>query len=469
MKKTISINLNNQSFIIEEEAYERLLSYLEDIKKHCGAGADTAEVMADIENSVAEKLRSSLSKYKEVINIEDIESLIKIMGTPEDFDREIGDTTDKEEDQPIKRKLYRDTDNAIIGGVAAGLGNYFDIDPILFRVIFCALAFAGGSGFLIYILLWIAMPEAKTAYQKLEMQGQAPTIAAFKHLAENGKQIKDNLKKNSTLKKIASLPAIVINSFFLAIKKAWDAVWPIIRLAFGLFLAIFSFIGLGFIGIGSLFLLLYNNSSHQLFFIPISELTTLVPYFIMVLSGFLSLAIPAVMLLIGGIAIIRKKNLINFTVGSILVGVWMAAGITCCALGLRYFPDVQDKFENYPLTKRIEQKVDLQGIKEIEANGHLIDIYVSSATNTPTTINGRQIDLDHIDIKREKDKLILTEKPLAANPEICLNCYLKPVELTIATSSDLKIKTGSGASLFDASVVESESFSSTTEMEEIEE
>jgi len=201
MEKTISINLNNQNFLMQEEAYNKLSAYLESIKKHCGAGADAAEVITDIENSMADKLKSSLTPYKEIITSADIDSLITIMGTTEDFDREVGNTNNNEDDNldsgglKTKRKLYRDTDKAIIAGVASGLGNYFDIDPVLFRIIFCALVFAGGSAFPIYILLWIAMPEAKTAHQKLEMQGQAPTIAAFKNLSKTGKKLQAGWKK----------------------------------------------------------------------------------------------------------------------------------------------------------------------------------------------------------------------------------------------------------------------------------
>ncbi|MDD4412508.1 MAG: PspC domain-containing protein [Patescibacteria group bacterium] len=452
MKKTISINLSGQNFIIEEDAYGQLLAYLENIKQHCGAGADAAEVIADIENSMAEKLKSSLSAYKEVITVEDVESLIKIMGTIEDFNREIGGLDNENEektDQRIKRKLYRDPDNAVIGGVAAGLGAYFDIDPVLFRVIFCALVFAGGSGLFIYAVLWIAMPEAKAAYQKLEMRGQAPTISAFKQLAKTGKNIQEGWKKSSIWGKIFSLPLVIINGLFLAIKKLWKIFWPIIKLFFGLFLTIFSLIGLGAIGVGSLFLLLYGNSSYQLFFIPVSELTILLPYCWIILAGFLSLAIPAILFIFAGLGIIRKKNMVNFTIGAILVGIWMIAGIFFCALCLRYFPELQKKFNSNQLTNHTEQVVDMSGIKEIEARGELINISVLANQTKPAHLSGRKIDLDHIDIKKDGDKLILTEQPLINNNEICLNCNLQPVDFIIATSSSLKIKTDEGASVFD--------------------
>jgi len=391
---------------------------------------------------------------------QDVEALIKIMGTVEDFDREVGsfeaedqEESDKPSGRPVKRKLYRDTDNAVIAGVAAGLGAYFDIDPVLFRIIFCALVFAGGSAFIIYILLWIAMPEAKTAHQKLEMQGQAPTLAAFRNLAKTGKQFKEGWKKRwakrSALGKIVSLPLLAVNGLFLAIKKIWQAVWPIIRFCFGLGLAVFSLIGLGFIGVGSLFLILYNNSPYQLYFIPIYELTWSIPYVWIILAGFLSLAIPAVILLIGGLAIIRRKNLLNFTVGSVLVGLWMASGIAFCSLALRYFPELQNKFESAPLTSRIEQSVDMAGITEIEANGRRVDITISASTSTPASLYGRRIDLDHIELRRDANKLILSEKPRIIDEKICLGCDLEPVRLTVATSSSLKIKTEGGASVFD--------------------
>jgi len=487
MKKTILINLNNQSFQLEEAAYEKLAGYLEDIKRHCGAGADAAEVIADIENSMAEKLKSSITPYKEVITLADINSLIEIMGTAEDFDREVGgsnseNSEDQQEDasdKKVKRKLYRDTDNAVIGGVAAGLGNYFDVDPVLFRIIFCALIFAGGSAFPIYILLWIAMPEAKTAYQKLEMQGQAPTLAAFKNLAKTGKKLQENWKKrwqkHNAMGKIFSLPLIIINGIFLALRKIWNALWPIIKMGFGIILSIISFIFLGAIGVGSLILILYSHSSYQLSFIPISELTNLIPSTWLILTGFLSLAIPTALLLIGGVSIIRKKTLINFTSGSIMIGIWMAAGIFFCAFTLRYFPEIQNKYENYNLLVETKNVVDMKGITEIEANGHLINIFVAANTSTPASLSGRKIDLENIEMKRVGDKLILAEKILETKNEICLNCNLRSIELIVATSSKLKIKVESGASVFDETVVikenniEEEKEASTTEKEIINE
>lgn len=463
MEKTISITLNNQSFIIEEDAYNKLADYLENIKAHCGAGADAAEVIADIENSMAEKLKSNLTPYKEVITSANVDALIEIMGTAEDFDREVGGTTTsnqtEEGEDKVERKLYRDMDNAIIGGVAAGLGNYFNVDPVLIRVIFIALIFAGGSAFPIYILLWIAMPEAKTAHQKLEMKGQAPTLAAFKNLSKTGKKIQDNWKKRwqkrSALGKIVTLPAVIISGFFLGLKKIWSKVWPIIKFLFGLGLTIFSFIGLGLIGIGSLFMLLYNNSTYQLSYIPISELTSLLPYTWMVILGFLSLIIPTALVFICGLSLILRKNILNFAIAGIIVSVWLLSGIFFCALSLRYIPEIKNKFDSYPILVHEEKAVDLKDIKEIEADGYRINVFVTKSTSTPTTLSGRLVDLNNTQMNRVGDKLIIKQKDLETN-KICLDCEFHSVELQMATSSTIKINVKNGAYLNDETALVAE-------------
>jgi hypothetical protein len=285
------------------------------------------------------------------------------------------------------------------------------------------------------------------------MQGQAQTLAAFKHLSETGKQLKESWKKRwakrSTLSKIASLPLLIINSLFLSIKKVWRALLPVMRFGFGSLLVFCSFVGLGIAGVGSLFLLLYNNSSYRLAFVPISELTSMMPYVLIVIAGFLSLAIPAILIMIGGLAIIRRKNIINFSTGSIIVGIWMAAGIFFCAMGLRYFPEALDKFENYPIKSQAERAVDMQGIKSVAAKGNRINITISANTSTLPTIRGRMIDLNSIELRREGDKLSISEKLMPLSDKACLECNLHPIEFTVATGTKLEIITASGAFVHD--------------------
>jgi len=447
MEKTISINLSGQNFQIEEDAYEKLSLYLESIKRHCGAGADSAEVTADIENSMAEKLKASLTPYKEVITKTEINSLIKIMGTVEDFDREVGggeeknkiddnnDNTDGTGDR-IKRKLYRDSDNAVIAGVAAGLGAYFDIDPVLFRIIFCALVFAGGSAFLIYILLWIVMPEAKTAHQKLEMQGQAPTLAAFKNLAKTGNKIKEGWKKRwekrSALGKIISLPLLIVNGIFLTLKKIWDALWPIIKFCFGLFIILIFLLILIGAGIGSLYLLLQAQSNYSFRYIPVHELSLAIPFVWLILTGFLSLALPALLVIIGGLTIIQKKKLVSLQAAVIIFSLWIIAGIAFSALGLRYIPELKEKIDNYPVLQKTTKTISFENFTNINANSNYLNIVIeqTKGTSSHATLVGRAVDLDRITLQKNGIDLNIDENKI--NQAYCLDCHIKPVTIKIS-------------------------------------
>jgi len=127
----------------------------------------------------------------------------------------------------------------------------------------------------------------------------------------------------------------------------------------------------------------------------------------------------------------------------------MAAGIICCALCLRYFPELKNKIDNYPLTNRVERTVDMEGVTEIQANGELVRVIVESDTSTPATLSGRQVDLNNIEVEHDGNKLILTEKPAKTENEICFDCHLSTVSLTVATSSKLIIKAENDAVIID--------------------
>jgi phage shock protein PspC (stress-responsive transcriptional regulator) len=453
MNKTISINISGLNFIIEEDAYYKLQNYLDEIKKHCGDNADVEEVISDIESGISEKLKSLITPYKEVITMKDIDSLIKIMGTTEDFEREVGWTHKEDSSNPDsknKRKLYRDPDDVVIAGVASGLGAYFDIDPVIFRVIFFLLIFASGFGILAYIVLWIAMPEAKTANQKLEMRGEAPTVAAFEKLSKMEKKLKKNWKerwsKYSIVKKIISLPVLILSSVFDALKKVFSKIGPIFRFLFGLFLIVMSLLGLGVVGVGSLYLLLQSNSAYSFAFVPVSELIHIVPFFWLIITGFLSLSIPAMFFLIGGLNLLRKKNFFTFNMGVILISVWMIAGISFCSLSLRYFPDVVSKINNYPAIQTITKPIDILDTNKIIVNGSNIKVSISSDKDTGTTITGRAVDVENVEIKKDNNNLFITW--IDQNNSLCFNCYNNPVELVTSKDNFSKIKVENGAIVY---------------------
>ena len=434
MKKTISISLGGQSFQIEEDAYEKLAAYLKNVKEHCGDGADSAEVTADIEASMAEKLRTALGNSRNIVNIDDILMLINIMGTIEDFEREIGSNENEKEEKEtkdkIKRKLYRDSDKAIIGGVASGLGNYFDIDPLLFRILFIVFTFFGGSSIILYILLWLLMPEAKTAYQKLEMHGYSPSITAFQNLI---KEEKENLSGNESIfKKIVSAPLVVISEFFLVIKRIFRSLWPIFVWFFGLFLIFFSLMGIVGVCIGAFSAILYTNSNYQISFIPFYELSSIVPYFWMVVFGALSFILPGMIAFLCGLTIIKKKNLVSLSNWLVLFFSWIIIGSIFCALCCRYFPDLVNKAHDYQALNQTTKELDLKDVSGIRINSSDINVVVEENTEEKASLSGRKIDVERFEITNENGVITINGKPMPYKNDICISCDYYPATLKIS-------------------------------------
>jgi phage shock protein PspC (stress-responsive transcriptional regulator) len=176
MKKNISINISGIIFHIEENGYEKLNAYLESINSYFSNFDDSGEIVADIESRIAEIFLSKLNEGKQVITADDVESLISTMGSIADFqaieDDEVvleepvsaEDKGDKKTTEESK-KLYRDSKRKLLGGVAAGMANYFTIDPLWIRLLFILLAtdifFSHSLGFIIiitYIVLWVILP-----------------------------------------------------------------------------------------------------------------------------------------------------------------------------------------------------------------------------------------------------------------------------------------------------------------------
>jgi phage shock protein PspC (stress-responsive transcriptional regulator) len=193
MKITVSINLGGYSFNIDEDAYAELKRYIRNLELNFADEESSAEILADIETRMAELFRSRLSAYKQVITIDDVKQVIAIMGTPEDLSGQEGPSAREKFSSPGYHRMYRDPDHRIIGGVCAGMGAFWDIDPLIIRIIFLALILAGGLGVLIYLILYIVLPEAKTTAQKIEMKGNPVNIHNIK---ESVKKEFDSLRKN---------------------------------------------------------------------------------------------------------------------------------------------------------------------------------------------------------------------------------------------------------------------------------
>jgi phage shock protein PspC (stress-responsive transcriptional regulator) len=199
MKKAIKINLSGIIFHIDEDAYEKLKSYLDTISRHFSNKQESKEIIDDIEARIAELFQERITGEAQVITLELVNEVIDIMGNPED----IADTGEEEEERRTfhdsysrSRRLYRDPENSVIGGVCGGLSAYFNVDPVIFRLLFVIFFFAGGASILVYVILWIVLPKAETAAQKLEMRGEKVNVSNLeKKIREEYDNVKENVKQ----------------------------------------------------------------------------------------------------------------------------------------------------------------------------------------------------------------------------------------------------------------------------------
>ena len=177
MNKIMNINIGGIVFHVNDDAYNKLKSYLEDIHTHFRKTEGGDEIIIDIEARIVELFQQKLSIKKEVITIKDVDEIILTMGMPNDFEEESENNySDFVKKQHGRKRMFRDIDNRMIGGVCSGLGAYFAVDIVWFRLAF-VIATLSGLSILAYLILWIIIPPAISVSEKLEMQGDPVNIS----------------------------------------------------------------------------------------------------------------------------------------------------------------------------------------------------------------------------------------------------------------------------------------------------
>ncbi len=193
MNKTVNINLAGIFFHIDEDAYSKLQRYLEAIKRSFTDSQGRSEIISDIEARIAELFTERVKHDKQVIGIKEVDEVITIMGQPEDYlvDDEIFEdepSTKQRRPSSNHRKFFRDTDNSYVGGVSSGLGHYFGIDALWIRIAWLLLIFGAGTGIILYIILWILIPEAVSTSDKITMTGKPVNISNIEKKIRDGFQ-----------------------------------------------------------------------------------------------------------------------------------------------------------------------------------------------------------------------------------------------------------------------------------------
>jgi phage shock protein PspC (stress-responsive transcriptional regulator) len=197
MKKTIKINLGGVVFHIDEDAYDLLRNYLDQLDARFNSTPGGSEILGDIETRMAELFQARITAEKEVLTLSDATEVIDIMGEPEEIDEEIPEeepASYTRETRRRGRRMYRDPDNQVVGGVCSGLGAYLNIDPVFVRILFVVFTMAYGVGILIYFLFWVVVPEARTAAEKLEMYGEEVNVFNIE------KKVRQDYRSTETVK-----------------------------------------------------------------------------------------------------------------------------------------------------------------------------------------------------------------------------------------------------------------------------
>lgn len=197
MKKTFTINISGTVFHIEEDAYDVLQKYMISLKNHFGSNEEGEEIVSDMEARIAEIFSEKTAGGKNAVTLEWVNELIKTMGTTESFAEDTDDEEPFSGQAKRKRRLYRDPQEAVLGGVCGGLAAFFNMDPVIVRIIFVVLTFiTTGVGILAYLILWFAVPKAVNTAQRLEMRGQEVSIKNIENfIKEEASAVKESYNK----------------------------------------------------------------------------------------------------------------------------------------------------------------------------------------------------------------------------------------------------------------------------------
>lgn len=249
MKKTVSINIKGMNFLIEEDAYELLQDYMDRLNHGLRNEKGNKEIVEDIELRVAELCSSKLTEKKQVVELEDIQSILETLGDPSQFideDATTSETFSKESHHSTnakskERRLFRDIDNSTIAGVCAGIANFFSIDVVIIRAIFVVMFIFGGFGLPLYIILWIIVPKANSTIDKLRMRGKAVTVESVKEeiesaaqrLKNDSKSFANRIRKDDTVNKRFSSIGRLINVAFGSGLILFGLFWLLMLLIFG--------------------------------------------------------------------------------------------------------------------------------------------------------------------------------------------------------------------------------------------
>ncbi len=421
MKKTLSINIGGFVFIIDEDAYQILASYIEKLTSRYKSVESGEEIIADIEARIAELFQQKLAG-RQVVVAAQVTEVIAQLGTPEDFEDETENPVN-----PVKKEkiIFRDPLNRLIGGVCGGLGNYLGISANIIRIVFLFAFLFYGSGVLIYIILWIIMPLAKTTSQKLIMKGEKITIQNIeKSIKQEFNQVKNSFlrwKNAPNTQNFKDSASGSLNVFFSVLK----AVATVIVFITGIFLVLFGLMTILFIILAPILTdtFLIPNAM-QVEGINLFGLATILTSHTNIILAYISSILLGVLPMLAaiyvGIKLILRIEHRNQRLNITMLGLWIIGIILSVVVTIRIIGDYKVRTD-YEITEDVQTNSDTIFVKTTD-NEELYSKYE----------NYEQLDFDgalifvkdgdkevyikpRLDIRKSKNDKITIEYNIRAN------------------------------------------------------
>lgn len=410
MKKALQISIAGTLFTIEDDAYAALDGYLTSVKQHFESNAEKNEIVADIEARIAEQL---LDAGEKVITLPTVERILAQMGTVDDFDN-TGERTDGS--GATAKKLYRSTDDRIIAGVCAGLASYFGFEPLWVRLAFVLLTFLNGIGIVVYAVLWLLIPEAKTTSQKLEMTGTPVTLETLSEtVSERVAELKTSGAGNR-LGRLIALPFRIIGT--------------IVRVVLGLMLTVGSAIAIVALMLAGGFLL--SGSTIIADDMPLSVLLPGIEHWVFLIAGMIALVVPLMFVLLSGASLLAKRNVMHAQASLAFLGIWFVA-LMLSGFGVaRVIANYQNHVENSPAYQETTLQIPLDGAFDalVVERGASLSVVQGTSTEATLVVSGREKYIDSYEASIADGTLTIARKPLSQRGA-CLFCGIQHPSLTL--------------------------------------
>lgn len=402
MKKALNVSIGGSIFYIEEDAYEELQEYLDAIKAHFSRFPDNNEIVSDMEARIAERLRMKKDDQSGTVIVtrDDVAALIEAMGSVADFqsaesgDGESSDRTETKSGGMGKRRFMRDSEDKILFGVCSGLGKYFGVDPLGFRIGFVVATLLWGWGILVYLILWLVTQEAKTHTEKMEMRGEPITIAALEEeVRDLAKRHKDD---KSVVKNFVAKVFAAIGSVFTFVFKT---LFPILG-------SIIGSIFVGAFGLALLGLLISHgnvlvNAHSPYIDIPLYASLGAGMYYPLAIALFLTVFIPVLALFFLSLAMVRRQSLLPKNAATSLVVLWFVAASAAGTLTVKSLPTIQSAIASdpaYALSSRSYPIDNFTGIKMYDGLKVSVEegeIFSVSATGTEAALTSLNLAVEN--------------------------------------------------------------------------